>query len=176
VEDGGGRPSRGTYFPIADSWKEFEAAGHKKVQGASKNAVELIRQIRPYKGGNNTLWRLHRLDIADKHRLLITVGSSYQSFRTAYRLGEWESPTINLVPRTRLFPLVDKAELYRVPVKLRESAENQPEPEFIFDIALGEREVVQGEPIFQALTAYVRAVREAVELFAPLLDPEWTPF
>ena len=43
-----------------------------------KDAVDAIDAIKPYKGGNDTLWRLHGLNNIDKHRLLITVGLAYR--------------------------------------------------------------------------------------------------
>ena len=49
------------------------------MNGISDDAVTIIQSIRPYKEGNLLLWQLHRLDIFDKHRLLIFVGSAYKN-------------------------------------------------------------------------------------------------
>ena len=164
-----GKPTRFTYFPIADSRKEFESGGPKKVKGASEDAIELLWKIRPYKGGNVPLYRLHRLDIADKHRLLLTVGSAHLTTKVSYRLGSWQSGDIHLTPRARTFPLKNKAELYRVPRAFRQSAENQPEPEFIFEIAFGDGEIVKGEPVIPTLNALVGEVEQIIESYDVLL-------
>ena len=46
------------------------------MEGMRKQAIDAVK---PYKGGNDSLWRLHQLNLADKHRFLITVGSQLWS-------------------------------------------------------------------------------------------------
>lgn len=168
VIENGGTPTRFTYFPIADSRKEFETGGPKKVKGASEDAIKLLREIRPYKGGNIPLYRLHRLDIADKHRLLLTVGSAHESTRVSMRIGDWESGSIRLSPGPKIFPLKDNGEIYRVPVEYRQAAEKQPQPEFFFEIAFGDGEIVKGEPVFETLYALLGEVEQIVESYDAL--------
>jgi hypothetical protein len=36
-------------------------------------AIERIERLKPYKGGNDPLWRIHELDNIDKHRTLLTT-------------------------------------------------------------------------------------------------------
>ena len=59
-------------FPFHEDRANFEANLERKIKGASKEAVDLIKSLEPYPGGNGQpLWRLNKLDIADKHHSLI---------------------------------------------------------------------------------------------------------
>ena len=70
-----------TRFPIRDSSKELEAAikGGLKKQTLADNPYPgligdlLLDNIKPYETGNYPLWALHRLNILDKHQLLVPV-------------------------------------------------------------------------------------------------------
>jgi hypothetical protein len=173
VEVNGTRPSRRTSFPVADSWKEFENAGPGYIKGASEQAVELLRKVRPYKGGNNALWRLHRLDVADKHRLLLAVQGSYKDVTGTWRAGDGKEFRVRLAPpaRTSTFPVVDEAELYRVPAQYRDSAKKHPEPEFTFEVAISDGDVITGQPLIPTLHESVGAVQNVLNIFLPILDP-----
>src|ERR1700677_2568750 len=63
---GGGTPNENTAFPIFGGKKRFETHGAGKVKGAAKHVIDLIPGFKPYRGGNDELWGLHRLDIEDK--------------------------------------------------------------------------------------------------------------
>ncbi len=69
------RPNaRNNKFPIAHSAKDFPSLVGKLVPGLGNFAMEALWRLRPYKGGNEYLWHLHRLNNIDKHRLLLTFG------------------------------------------------------------------------------------------------------
>jgi hypothetical protein len=62
-------------FPIAhsaDSYKSDRTAG--KVQGMERKAIEAIDALKPYKGGNEPLWLLNKIDNADKHSFILPIG------------------------------------------------------------------------------------------------------
>jgi hypothetical protein len=75
-----------TAFPISDDATKYEAEKTRKIKGMAKAAVDAIDATKPYKGGNDTLWRLHRLNNIDKHRLVITVGAAFRSFNIGQHL------------------------------------------------------------------------------------------
>jgi hypothetical protein len=62
-------------FPFRDSREELITAieGGLKKKGAPSELLEtIVDRIQPYPSGKgDALWRLHRLDIEDKHRILI---------------------------------------------------------------------------------------------------------
>jgi hypothetical protein len=49
----------------------------RKVEGMRELAIKHIDNLKPYKSGNQLLWRIHELDNIDKHRTLFTVDRDY---------------------------------------------------------------------------------------------------
>ena len=77
VQVGGGKPTQRTGFPIADSADKYKSIRAKKVSGMAEGAITAIDKLRPYAGGNESLWRIHSLDIVDKHKELIVIAEEY---------------------------------------------------------------------------------------------------
>jgi len=77
---GGGTPTDQTAFPIAKDAKTFEEWVERRLRGAAPDAVAAVRALKPWKGSDEQLWRLHRLDAVDKHRLLTPVVAAQRSF------------------------------------------------------------------------------------------------
>jgi hypothetical protein len=69
-------------FPIAETLTKYEADKARKVRGMRPEAVEEIDRLKPYKDGNDALWRIHELDNIDKHRTLFTCGPDISLLRT----------------------------------------------------------------------------------------------
>lgn len=61
-------------FPILHSHKSYEGGKGRHIQGARREAIEAIDRLKPYKGGNEALWLLRRLDNTDKHSFLWPIG------------------------------------------------------------------------------------------------------
>ena len=176
-----GKPTRHTAFPISDSANEFETGGLGRLKGASEEAMAVLKKVKPYRGGNDALWRLHRLSIVDKHHEFITVGLAHEDViidfgaqmrETAMRLGaDWAKDTpsmeIGIRPANRQYPLIDGTPLYRISagVDLTEADMN---PKFTLQVAFGQGEVVQGEPVFPALQQLIGSVEETVKQFHPV--------
>ncbi len=165
------------YFPIFDSPDEYKTGAPGKVKGMREDAVKAIDATKPYKGGNDTLWRLHKLSKIDKHRFLITVGSAFRSIDLGgymHRMMQRETadnpiwvPFKNVSieafyrPSDTMFPLKAGDELF---VDTPE-AEIDQQLKFAFDVAFGEPEVVEGESLIQTLQATANLV---ALLHAPL--------
>ncbi len=64
-------------FPIAETLTKYESDKARKVKGMLPEAVEAIDKLKPYKGGNDALWRIHELDNIDKHRSLFTLAPDF---------------------------------------------------------------------------------------------------
>jgi len=92
----------------------------KYLRGASDATRTLVKRLKPYKGGTDAFWRLHKLDILDKHTILVPVGATNAKVLWRPNIGEMfkqmgvdESIPIpnmgNLVltPEKRTFPLKD---------------------------------------------------------------------
>lgn len=169
-------PTRQDSFPIHDTAQKFEAGGVPQVEGRiSKDAIDVLRAIKPYKGGNDALWRLHRLDIADKHRTLYVVGSAFESMALPMPIFDWPPEAVEEMkrmegglfyrPADRMFPL-EKGDVLFID---NEPAQPKTEMKFRFEVAFGQGEVVEGEPILDALNEIGGVTEQTVELFAPLL-------
>jgi hypothetical protein len=76
VDSAGSRPTQNTSFPIFDDPSKYAAQSPGKLKGMRPDAVAAIDALKPYKEGNNLLWQLHKLNIIDKHRMLITAASA----------------------------------------------------------------------------------------------------
>jgi len=140
------------------------------------DALAAIDSLRPYKGGNDTLWRLHRLDNVDKHRLVITIGSAYRSVNMGAAISrllrkvspDTAQPTPEFSaffrPADRLFPLT-------VGSQVLGGAINEPcdKVEFRFELAIGEPGVVNGEPLLETLSQMISATEKVLKDLEPLL-------
>lgn len=62
-------------FPISESSQKFvKATNRSEIQLMGPRVIEILTSLQPYKGGHsNKLWVLYRLNIQDKHRLLIVA-------------------------------------------------------------------------------------------------------
>jgi hypothetical protein len=170
----GGTPDTATAYPISKSAATFEKT-MVRVKGLSQEAQNLIRATKPYQGGNEVLWQLHQLDIVDKHHLLVPVGAAHRNIvvdvsAELRRLKpDWEIPAMPLAlrPADRQYPLQDGAELFRVMAAARSSADMSPQ--FTFEIAFGEGDIVRGEPLVPTLQQFATSVQDVVEPFKLLL-------
>ncbi len=152
-------------------------------------AVKLIKKAKPYQGPDNPLGRLHELDIADKHKLLVPVGILHNRTVKSFTLDQFfaanpgatevtmeEVVTLpaGIVTPDIPFPVKDGAEIYRIPARLRSDpvAQMHMYPKFEFEIAFGEVEVDEGEPVIPTLHQLIEFVERFVKLFPPLFSQE----
>lgn len=76
------------YFPFAENEETLEAAIKSKCfQKAGEDAVTLLKEIRPYRGGNDMLRAIHDLDIQDKYTALpVTLGHFKVKLSASYNI------------------------------------------------------------------------------------------
>ncbi|MES2134989.1 MAG: hypothetical protein V4449_01985 [Patescibacteria group bacterium] len=175
----GGAPAdaRHVYFPIVESEIKFkEANTQKKIAGLSQIAVNAIIAVRPYKEGNIRLWQLHELNNLDKHRLLITAGSSFGSMDIASHalrllsagipgMENISMPPVFIKPADNLFPLKQGDELFI------DGPEATPNPKISFNIqlVLNETGIAEGQPLMPFLRGMADEVETTFNVFKPLL-------
>jgi hypothetical protein len=68
----GAEPNHRVAFPISENAAAYERHKARKVEGMSLEAIKAIDALKPYKGGDDTLWQISVLDNIDKHRNLFT--------------------------------------------------------------------------------------------------------
>jgi hypothetical protein len=85
------KPTRDTAYPIYDPAKEGTQAEKSylagKIHGMTPEAKKIVAGFKPHKGGDETLWHLHELNRFEKHRLLVAVAASLQSFNVAQHIA-----------------------------------------------------------------------------------------
>jgi hypothetical protein len=168
----------GIYFPVADDLAKYEAIKRRRMEGARQETFDAVDALKPYKGGNDRLWALHRLNNLEKHRLLLTVGSQAGGLNVGQLLAGHskgifsreatavlESMNDFLIPADKGFPLKAGFELYIGDV------DEKPNPrlQFRFDVALSEPGVIDGEPIPETIYHFARLVHDIVASLSPLL-------
>lgn len=67
-----GNSDKDVYFPFCDTARDLPSAiKRRNFYRAGQAAVDLLTEMKPYKGGNIGLRAIHDLDIQDKHKELI---------------------------------------------------------------------------------------------------------
>jgi hypothetical protein len=177
-------PFRHVEFPVADSLAEFVSPRiQRKIEGATQAAKDAIANTKPYKGGNDTLWELHRLNNIDKHRLLISGGGRFSDVdigpigwklladamraRSPERAAQVErtSLAIPIRPADDLFPLKIGDDLFiDAP-----DAEPNEKVKFTIEIAFGEPGIIKPRSIFPTIKQMADLVDSLILSFEPFL-------
>jgi hypothetical protein len=72
-----GRDDKNVYFPFCESASELDdMIKRRNFDAVSPAAIDLVRRLRPYKGGNTPIRYIHDLDIMDKHQMLFPGAST----------------------------------------------------------------------------------------------------
>jgi hypothetical protein len=141
-----------------------------QAQGGRPDLVDVIRGLEPFQGGRDErLWCLDYLDVADKHHLLILVGSAFRNLiinpaveMRKHLPADWPpipDMPIALLPADRMFPLKDGDELYSGP----REAKPEDYPAVTYEIALGQPGFLKGFEVMAALASLRQAVVDVVD-------------
>jgi hypothetical protein len=168
----GNQPHRLTQFPIGAEVKDLKPAFFNKIKGTKPTVAALIKRLKPYQGGTQAgeaLWRLHELDIRDKHRLLVPVGAANPGIVMRMRMTgfggrEVEFPAFGLNASDRQFPLKDGAEVYREPLAGL-GPTMKADVEARFEVAFGEGQIFDGEPLSPTFDQLIQLVERVVGVF-----------
>jgi len=146
---------KGVYFPICETVEKYKSEAGGKIKGMPQAAKDEIDKIRPYSGGNDALWGLHKLDIIDKHRLLPTVGM---------RVGSWQV-NLSLTPTEYNLAMPSVLEEGDTIGWIPGNHETDKRMSVTADIAFGEPEIFQSRPIIETLTQLANMVKAIVADF-----------
>jgi hypothetical protein len=182
VEAAGKLPTVKTGFPIFDSEADYRSRSPKKVEGMRAITKERIDNLRPYKGGYNDLWILHRLDIIDKHRLLLTLGTGrfakrMPSKERAKVVADWESRYGSPAPSPLAHGMLIKnitEGLLTIGDELKTVPAAEAEDPLVvqhdyFDITINEPGVSEGESCYLLFERIKGEVERIINDFAPML-------
>jgi hypothetical protein len=171
-----GTPSERDAFPIAKDSAAYVNRANEALAQVSDAARSQIDLLKPYDGGNDDLWHVHRLDIADKHRLLLVVARSLDSVTLTTTLpdGTPHPGSTAYFQKGAYFPLRDGMEIPEIDTLKQAYAASVPwpvEPDFKADVAFGdESKYVHGQRLVPTLKQLAKSFDKIVESFAPLLS------
>lgn len=162
------KPNRNTQFPIRRYPRVNEKAEQLQVKlepAVSNSAIlDALESVQPYadpwKAGEHPLWRLNRLDIIDKHHVLLVVRAALNVGGMSW--GWWgEHPPPGVI--VNVSPLEEGDWVARFDVKGREPPPGW-RPHADISIVLNEGEMIDlaSAPIVRVLDMLVRWVEEEV--------------
>jgi hypothetical protein len=175
----GNTPTNVTSFPIAKDATEYVTPKfRRKIKGMRQEAIDRIDAIKPYKGGNNVLWRLHRLNNIDKHRVLVAAATSHLGHNPTPRQRERITKIVQarhpdlsatslkgmyFTARTA-FPLKIGDVIHTVPISELEQQVN-----FRFNVAFNEPQIAERDPLLEMLHQTSDLISGIITSFADLL-------
>lgn len=171
------KPSSKTCFPIishAPTAPEYEPVFARAVKGMHKDAVDLIRQIKPHEGGNQVLVALHELNRREKHRLLITVGAYMHNWSISQHIDATNPSLERLEVMGRAYASSETWNEIRKSCPLKAGdvlladwpdAKPNKDAKFTIQVALNESGIVEAEPLIAILSSCVRIVGAVVGSF-----------
>jgi len=177
---GGNYPTRNTGFPVFASLGVYKDKAGEKVRGMGQSAIDLIDAMKPYRGGNDVLWRLDALSKIDKRRPLAIRGLThrFQSVTPnviAYlrktwgaRPGAWPAPEAapeSLIEHERRhFPITS------LDVIFLDTSGSNNQATFAFDLAIFEQTIGAGRlTLIETLKEMVSTVEGAAAELEPCL-------
>lgn len=169
-----------TAFPIwrnetVPTHEELESLIGRQIGRASQPLKDALYALQPYKGGHGEpFWLLDQLDLIDKHRLLVTIGASYEAlgFDAAVGLRGLADWTKDL-PVTMLY--LRPASRYRVESGTElfladpGSFEKHEQLQFAFNVALGEPQILKGKALVPTLRGLLDEVDGLLKRLIPLV-------
>ncbi len=158
VIHGGGKVTPKTEFPIKASLANFRKKVGEHLASASPLAVLFVETCKPYKGGNRALWPLHRLDIEDKHRMLIPTWVAV--WKVTYSgpgpVGAWVDLSL-VLPEG--IPLEEGANIDAL-LPHEDAVKITMTRLFAARVTLGDVEGVKGQPVIDTLNMLADEVTE----------------
>lgn len=152
-------PSEFTKFPFRKTREEVEAAVKGgTIQGLPTSFKTLVIDIiKPYKGGNDPLYALHTMDIADKHHMLI------QTHAVAGLTIKTETPEGDLVNYVT-FSTEQSGDMGAVWVPEDVEIKDYDKP--VLHVSFGRVEGFESKPILPTLRQLSHLVTEIIEALA----------
>jgi hypothetical protein len=141
---------REAYFPFSKDAASFERTLKGRCRDVPQEIYPLLRSYEPYKGGSETLWALNLLCIANKHKLVVPVGTAtFNAGMSFSATGFVSMPYDHAWNRIK-----NEMELFTADPM----AQLKGNFNLGFYIAFGEIESVDGKPAIETLDLFVDMV------------------
>jgi hypothetical protein len=161
VRANGKIPTRFNEFPIFDSpitSSKSETRFLKKVEGMRQEVIDAIRNLQPYHNGDNTLWRLHRLNVIDKHNMLVAVWGNITAVNGLPPItDQWNGNRWMGVPGVPM--TLKQGDKFSIGIPSMKVDKSTP---FFAEIVFNEPGVAEGYPAVLALTQFYQRVFSVV--------------
>jgi hypothetical protein len=175
----GGTPDRDTSFPICNCAKDFPGLSRRHIPRLPEPWYKILDRIEPYEGGRgHRLWQLNKLDIIDKHRLLLTI-STVPTGRsmTPREHAAFRARKTFIGPHTFAALQLVSAEQKPLSVQMQAGYELGVFPAtdvdesmgFAFDVAINEKDIAQGIPTFLFLRGLASEILTIINNSAPYI-------
>jgi hypothetical protein len=158
-----GKVPNGVYFPFSGSAGDFDKiVRERRMDKASPEVLQILRSLKPYKGGNEMLRAIHDMDVSDKHKALIPVVHAATIPPLTLNIGgnitpipQWDSYVTTDGHKMLIMPSMFNVPLGTViPVSLR--------------VVFGPEDVLAGHEILIALENLTQLADRIVNTFAAL--------
>jgi hypothetical protein len=167
------------YFPIYDDTKPLKTDPFRPVESFRNEIVDVFRKINPCKTWNPMLWVLHRLDIIDKHRRILTCTLVHHSLY----IGEAMKQLLGETGYADMIPVIGLRSQFLTSTRTGKRAqvgdilfvgmpgdeEVNKKLQFTFDISFAEPGIIEGQSIVKTIDEMVVLVEGIVSSFEPFL-------
>ena len=158
-------------YPIFEDVTSYNEGAGGKVIGMRQEAIDFISATKPYHGGNDLLWQIHKLNIIDKHRTLLTVIGIHWAkqvditsfIRAAQAAGGTLRTQFTLQFHNAIGPTKEGD------VVLSFKGEANQHVRHTFGVALHEPPIVENRPVVSLLTEFADTVDGILNRARPLL-------
>lgn len=118
----------------------------------------IVDTIKPYKAANGFLWPLNKLDVRDKHRLLIPTVVP----KTIRGINAVDNNGNRIVNCSATVREIGTAAVFGLPYDIKIESYGKPTAEILFN----EVGVIENQPLFPTLINMSQTVSETIDLFA----------
>ncbi len=150
-----------TCFPFSGDENDFKTPRtQRKIEKIHPDAVQMIRDLKPYRGGNDFLWALSRLSNVDKHTKLIPIANARVGME--YRLtARFEAGDVIQPPDPNWHSLDKQITLLTYPV----GRQLQGDVKIATDVAFYNIDIFEGEPLIVVLNQLSDLVSSIIGIF-----------
>jgi hypothetical protein len=175
VELGSGDQSK-AQFPVCAKEEWFLASIKRMLKGAPNHAIEIVRDMQPYhEGENEILLQIHKLDVVDKHRMIIPIGMVSATLTlkiVGNRIGSLRiiggGDIEGFATYKRIKTTLKEGLVFYLPPSGREE---DHDPNISFDLAFGEGQIIEGEAVVAKLHEFAQFTERAVKIFEEKVFP-----
>ncbi|MEZ8065079.1 MULTISPECIES: hypothetical protein [Vibrio] len=163
-----GQDAKNVYFPFGNDADGLEQMIKKRrIDKAGQGVVDIVRDLKPYTGGNKLLRSLHDLDITDKHKSLVPV-AHYAGIKN-FQMNGASGPMLT-IQNLHCGPIRDGMVLMSLPPagNIRVGQSFNPSLKLCLDEDVIERD----EELVETMHKYVGMVEDILQRFKDLVAKE----